>query len=59
MKGQEALILTMNTGVGAAQPKLIEAAAKANVSWTLPNDYGPDVIGRHDMGKVSQISSKR
>ena len=56
MKGQEALILTMNTSAGAAHPKLIEAAAKANV---LPNDYGPDVIGRRDMGKVRQISSKR
>ena len=41
LQGQDALIITM--GIRAPpdqQTKLIEAAAEANVSWVLPNEYG-------------------
>lgn len=43
LKGQDALIITM--GVMAprdTQPKLIQAAADANVPWVLPNAWSPD-----------------
>jgi aromatic ring-cleaving dioxygenase len=36
----------------AASKKLAEAAAKANVPWIMPNEYGPDVFTHPDMGNV-------
>lgn len=43
LRGQEALIITMGVRAPAEQQtKLIEAAAAANVSWVIPNEFGND-----------------
>lgn len=43
MKGQDILIITMAIAAPRDQQnKLIEAAAEANVSWILPNEWGSD-----------------
>lgn len=55
LKGQDVLIITMKAGEREAQGKLIEAAAKAKVSWVMPNEYGPDVVGKPKMGEVRSI----
>lgn len=56
LKGQEALVITMKTGQKEASLKLIRAAAKANVSYIMPNEYSPDVRTYPDMGNVSALS---
>ena len=55
LKGQQALIITMRAGPEGMEAtlKLIRAAAKAKVDWIMPNEYGPDVVARPDMGNVS------
>lgn len=55
LKGQDALVITMKAGQHEAQAKLIEAAAKAKVAWIMPNEYGPDVVAKPEMGKVSTV----
>lgn len=41
LKGQDALIITMNTRAPKEQsPKLIEAAAAAGVKWIIPDEWG-------------------
>ena len=43
LKGQDALIITMGVTAPPGQgAKLIEAAAKANVPWVIPNEFGGD-----------------
>lgn len=43
LKGQDCLIITMNvTAPRDTSAKLVEAAAKAGVSWILPNEWGLD-----------------
>lgn len=43
LKGQDALVITMNTSAPKdTSPKLIEAAAKAGVSWIIPDEWGVD-----------------
>ncbi|KEF60989.1 uncharacterized protein A1O9_02553 [Exophiala aquamarina CBS 119918] len=43
LQGQDVLIITMNVMAPPdTQRKLIEAAAKANVPWVLPNEWGAD-----------------
>ena len=54
LKGQDALVITMKAGQTDAQGKLIEAAAKANVKWVMPNEYSPDVVANPKMGEVSR-----
>ncbi|KAJ7749852.1 putative isoflavone reductase family protein [Mycena maculata] len=39
LRGQDALIITMNVMSQGQSAKLIEAAAAANVPWVLPNEY--------------------
>ena len=56
LTGQDAIIITMASGAGAAQASLIEAAAKAKVGWVMTNEYCPDVTARPDMGNVSSSS---
>lgn len=55
LKGQQALIITMASGQVEASKKLVEAAAKAKVNWIVPNEYGPDVATRRDMGEESGL----
>ncbi|KAI9896029.1 hypothetical protein N3K66_009098 [Trichothecium roseum] len=44
LRDQQFLIVTLtNRAVHDAQPKLINAAAKAGVSYVMPNWYGPDL----------------
>lgn len=52
LKGQDVLIITMKTGQFEAQARLIEAAAKANVAWIMPNEYSPDLVGNPKMAEV-------
>lgn len=41
LKGQDALIITMNTGAPTdISMKLVEAAAKAGVRWIVPDEWG-------------------
>ena len=41
LQGQDALVITMGARAPEdQQTKLIEAAAAANVSWVMPNEYG-------------------
>ena len=43
LRGQDALIITMGVRAPKDQePKLIEAAAEANVPWIFPNAWSPD-----------------
>jgi len=43
LEGQDVLVITMNVMAPPdTQHKLIEAAAKANVPWVLPNEWGAD-----------------
>lgn len=43
LKGQEALIITMSLSAPPdQQAKVIEAAAKAEVPWVIPNEFGGD-----------------
>jgi hypothetical protein len=43
LKGQDVLIITMNVFAAPdTQRKLIEAAAKADIPWVLPNEWGHD-----------------
>lgn len=43
LKGQDALVITMNTSAPKdTSPKLIEAAAKAGVAWIIPDEWGVD-----------------
>lgn len=43
LKGQDVLVITMNVMAPPnTQHKLIDAAAKANVPWILPNEWGAD-----------------
>lgn len=43
LKGQDALVITMNTRAPKeTQYKLIDAAAEAGVAWILPNEWGLD-----------------
>lgn len=55
LEGQQALIITMKTGQVDASKKLVEAAAKAKINWVVPNEYGPDVVTRPDMGEESGL----
>lgn len=42
LRGQDALIITLNPTAQAEQPKLIQAAADAGVPWVFPNEWGTD-----------------
>ncbi|KAJ4156232.1 hypothetical protein NW754_007856 [Fusarium falciforme] len=43
IKGQQFLLISMSTAAPrGTQEKLIQAAAKAGVSWVMPNCYGTD-----------------
>lgn len=42
MRGQDALVITLSAQGSAEQEKLIRAAAEADVSWILPNEWSPD-----------------
>ena len=53
LQGQDALIVTMNNTNLGAVATLIEAAAKADVKWIMPNEYSPDVLTNPEVGKVS------
>jgi len=53
LQGQDALIVTMNNTNLGAIATLIEAAAKTNVEWIMPNEYSPDVLTNPQVGKVS------
>ena len=45
LRGQDALVITMNTRAPPEQQgQLIEAAAAAQVPWVLPNEYGYDTL---------------
>ncbi|KAK3050709.1 hypothetical protein LTR09_008075 [Extremus antarcticus] len=55
LQGQQALIITMKTGQNEASKRLIAAAAKANVPWVVPNEFGPDFATRSDMGQDSGL----
>ncbi|KAK9426917.1 hypothetical protein V1505DRAFT_381938 [Lipomyces doorenjongii] len=51
LQGQDALIITMSVMAPPdQQTKLIDAAAAANVTWILPNEFGGDPLDL-EMGK--------
>ena len=59
LKGQDALVITLG---GMAPPdqqaKLIQAAADANVSWVLPNEWSPDTAHESLLKDVAIFQSK-
>ncbi|KXT15228.1 hypothetical protein AC579_1378 [Pseudocercospora musae] len=53
LKGQDALVITLSTVADHSQQgELIKAAAKAGVSWIMPNDWAPDT---HHEGLVKDV----
>ena len=42
LRGQDALIITLGVMAQDLQPKLVHAAAEANVPWIFPNEWGCD-----------------
>jgi len=58
LKGQQVLIITLPTRPPeGTSKKLIEAAAEAGVEYVLPNEYGPDLVGRPEMGLETGIGA--
>ena len=53
LKGQDALILTLNVMALGQEEKIIQAAADAQVPWVLPNEWSPD--SAHE-GLVKDVS---
>ena len=61
LKGQDALVITLNVFAQQQQDKLIQAAGEAGVKWLLPNEWSPDtaheglakeVVGFGESGKT-------
>lgn len=60
LRGQDAFIITMNVMAPPdSQKKLVTAAASANVSWILPNEFGGDPLETEMQKDVMIGSGKR
>jgi len=62
LAGQDALIITLaTTAPPDTQSKLIEAAAKANVRWIMPNEYSPQFVSAagKDIGVHDHVVATR
>ena len=62
LKGHDALIITIAVTAQPQQEKFIRAAAEANVSWILPNEFGFDSASEtfiNDLGMGERQSAPR
>lgn len=58
LKGQDALIITMNVFAGpAAQTKLVDAAKDAGIEWIMPNEYGIGVTKGQQLGEDTKTGA--
>lgn len=58
LKGQDALIITMNVSAGAtAQTQLINAAKDAGIEWIMPNEYGIDPAHNKSLGEDTKLGT--
>jgi uncharacterized protein YbjT (DUF2867 family) len=59
LKGQDVLIITLpGTAAPDLQTNFIKAAAKVEVPWILPNEYGSDAANKEISNAVAIIGSK-
>ena len=59
LQGQDALLITMGvTAPPEQETKLIDAAAKANVRWILPNEWGADG-SNEQLGKDNMLGPRK
>jgi hypothetical protein len=59
LKGQEALLITMSVAAPDNEIALINAAAKAGITWVFPNGWGPDTANEILAKDLSLIEYKK